>query len=157
MFSCWFYVPISNSEPNVCLWVAWEWRERTLGVLGLSFDAVILWFYGRIGSYDHIMLWSGHIILFFGNRRPDATVHAKGFPVIFHEGLLPSWNYLFSLWFYVLISNSEPNVALWGACGDLGVVWKDAWFPGALIWCRDLMISRHDMMPSSYKIGDMII
>ena len=28
--------------------VAWEWLERTLAALGLSFDAVILWFHGMI-------------------------------------------------------------------------------------------------------------
>ena len=28
--------------------VAWEWLERTLGALGLSFDAVVLWFHGMI-------------------------------------------------------------------------------------------------------------
>ena len=36
--------------------VAWEWLERTLGVLGLSFDAVILGFYGLILCFDHITL-----------------------------------------------------------------------------------------------------
>ena len=28
--------------------VAWEWLERTLAALGLSFDAVIFWFHGMI-------------------------------------------------------------------------------------------------------------
>ena len=77
----------------------------------------------------------------------------EGFPVIFHEGPLSSWNRRFSCWLYVPISNSEPNVCPRMAYSCLGVAWKDAWCPWALIWFCDLMISWHDMIMWSYYIA----
>ena len=79
----------------------------------------------------------------------------EGFPVIFHEGPFPSWNRLFSCWFYLLVSNSEPNVCQWGACGGLGVAWKDSWCPRALIWRCDLTISSHYIDIWAFHTADM--
>ena len=47
----------TRSQMFACggLAVAWEWIERTCGVLGLWSCAVILWFHGMIWWYDHII------------------------------------------------------------------------------------------------------
>ena len=57
-FSSWNYISLADfmyrlraRSPMFAfgwLAVAWEWFERTLAALGLSLDAVILWFHGMI-------------------------------------------------------------------------------------------------------------
>ena len=83
--------------------LAWEWLERTLGVLGLRVGSVISWVHGIIWWYEHIILWYDHAILW------DDHV------ILWYDHILSPWWYdHIILWYDFRILRYEKIVWWYG-------------------------------------------